>query len=241
MTLKPLLPLCFGASLLLTSIGTSATLVRYEFTSGSATSPTAPSPLISASNVTATSQFQVSATSGSAFLRHNSSSSNAPAGNAATSLEEAITRGNTYIQFSVTPTVSGLSLTSFQFNHSTSLIANSTDPIVLPPDFTSNLSIFASLDGFSATPVATDALFTSTGTTNGASASFGNPTFNFTSLNNLSPSDIVTFRVYAYGSGEQYNQVSRIDNIIISGVPEPTPAALLGLAGVTFALRRRKN
>lgn len=244
--MKPILSHCLSTLAILTAGSTAATLAEYRFDTASPQSiaesskPTSFDPSVTAGSVAGT-QFQVSPSSGSAFLRHNLSSANAPANAGPASLSDAISRENTYIEFTITPTVAGLDLTAFRFNHSTSRLTISTEPNVYPDNFLSGLAVFASLDGFASTPVAGDALFISEGNTTGTSTNLGNKDFALTGFENLTPSDTVTFRVYAYGTGDHFQQITRIDNISIEGIPEPSSVVLLGMAASIISLRRRKS
>ncbi|RYD17396.1 MAG: hypothetical protein EOP88_26800, partial [Verrucomicrobiaceae bacterium] len=207
--LTKLIPVsCAATFLAFASAGSAAILVTYQFNTANPSGPTSPSPLVSASDVDDTSQFQISPTSGSTFLRHNSGSSNLAQNNGPQSLEDAISRG-TYIEFTITPTSAGLDLASFRFTHTTSRI---TANDVTPGNFTSSLAVFASTSGFATAPAPTDVLDISTGTTTSTSTSFGTKDVSLTSFSGLTPSDTLTFRVYAYGDGTAYNQVTRIDN-----------------------------
>ncbi len=208
----------------------AATLARYEFTAATpqsaATSSiaTTADPAITVSPVLSKAtggpgDFEVSANSGTAFARASVTNS---------TLALAITSTD-YVQF--TMTVAGantMSLSTFAFTHGADLNSGS---------FTTNLSVFASLDGFATGPADTDAIFTSSTT--------GNKSFSLTKplLQNM-VNATVTFRVYVWDNSDDNLQINRIDNITVSGtttVPEPSAAAILGLAtaGVAFARRRR--
>lgn len=206
-------PAIFLLSLVGAISADAATLVSYTFTAPNPSSPTAPVAGIAASNITAT-DFQPSTTSGSAFLRGNAS---------VDTLAGAITDGD-YIQFSISVTGANiLNLDSFTFDHTKSGTFTS-----------SNLSVFASLNGFATTPTAGNSLFDSTATGTGKS-------FSLTQFQGLTNAT-VTFRVYAFDNTDISTDVTRIDNIVIAGsIPEPASVLLsaLGLGGLAFSRRRR--
>jgi hypothetical protein len=216
----------------------AAILVTYPFNAAPAASkdPTAVAGVVASQMSDAVGDFDVSTSSGTAFLRGTASEN---------SLANAIMTPD-YLQFTLTPAAGQvMSLTSFIFDH---LASNDTTTA-----FTSNLSIFASLNGFATTPAAGDALGTSTVTVN-ASIGAGNTllgndvafSLSAPAFQNLTSSSTVTFRIYGFDNATGSEQINRIDDIRIDGqltaVPEPS-SMLLALSGFGLVawrqLRRR--
>jgi hypothetical protein len=217
--------------LLLAIPARAAILVSYEFPGNATTNkqPSSVDPAVIASNVSdAVGDFDVSASSGTAFLRGSQSEA---------TLSAAIANPD-YLQFTLTPAAGQvINLTSLIFDHEAS---NSTTT-----GFTSNLSIFVSLNGFALPPTEGSELGTST--TSIPVSIGGDPTlrvddvsYSLTSpaFQNLTSSSTVTFRVYGFDDATLQDQINRIDDIRVVGdvaaIPEPSTLALVGvgLAGL---------
>lgn len=215
----------------------AAILVNYEFSGSTPKVPTNSDPGVVASLMSdAVGDFDVSTTSGVSFLRGNQSEN---------SLENAIAAPD-YLQFTLQP-VAGqvLNLTSIIFDHEAS---NDT---VNP--FTSNLSIFASLNGFASPPLASEGLGTSTTPVaasigGGTQLQVNDVTFSLMApeFQNLTSTSTVTFRIYGFDNAADANQINRIDDVRVVGdvaaIPEPSSVLLvLGSAAGMFFLRRQKR
>lgn len=88
--------------------------------------------------------------------------------------------------------------------------------------------------------------FMGTGNTAYADAVLGPLTETFATFSNISlptptaANRILHLRIEVFNDTNSQNEASGIDNIIISGVPEPSSAMLAGLAGLSFLRRRRR-
>lgn len=228
-------------SLFLSAIATSqgAILVNYQFTP--ATEPlnrtaTASDPGVVVSTVSSIGAFGVSTTSGTSFLRSPETGNSLIA-----ALNDATPD---YLEFTLTPAAGQLvNLTSFIFDHEASTN--------MATSFTSNLSIFASLDGFATAPTSGAELGTSTGTvavsTGGMNTTLVdevNFSLGAAQFQNLTSAQTVTFRVYAFDNFSANDFINRIDDIRVVGdvaaIPEPSSVLLvLGSAAGMFFIRRR--
>jgi hypothetical protein len=154
-------------------------------------------------------------------------------------LDDAI-RENEFYQLSITPkTGASLSLASFDLNYRRS----GNGP--------TGGQLQYSLDGFSTAGTAISDLAFSGSDTNGVKQ----PTINLSgvsSLQNINDST-VTFRLYLFGAttasgtgaiGRLAGDDLALDGTVVSSVvdvPEPTSVALVGVAGLLLAARRRKT
>jgi len=97
------------------------------------------------------------------------------------------------------------------------------------------MSIDPTANGGAGSATATYALYTSETVTDAPVVAFSNVNLGMSAGNHLSDMTDVGIRLHS-----DTNDPSRIDNISITTVPEPSSAALLGLGGLALILRRRK-
>lgn len=206
----------------------AATLAQYNFTGGS-TADSAAAANITASNVSTSGDVAISSFSATGFIRSHVTSN---------TLAGAITDAD-YFEFAITvASGSTMNLSSLSFDH----LGSTTTGTPLP--YESSLSLFSSIDGFTAANVLGTS--TETMTTNvGAASTFlatENVSLSAPSFQNLTGT--TTFRIYGYDNQNDNNDILRLDNIILEGtvtsIPEPSSTALLGLGFSTMLLRRRK-
>lgn len=133
-----------------------------------------------------------------------------------------------YITFTVTPDAgNSIEFTTLDFDIRVNAVANGIN----------EYAVFSSVDGFASTA---DAFETGAITVAAATTAVSQ-----IDLSGLGPVTSATeFRIYVYGSSVtgNSNTGSDYDNIVLQGtvVPEPSSAALLGLGGLAFILRRRR-
>lgn len=235
MNIRVLTGLVLAFSCCATSACQAAILANYEFTTNPYKAATDSDPGVVVSLMSdAVGEFDVSTSSGVAFLRGNHSEN---------SLADAIATPD-YLQFTLTPAAGQVvNLTSFIFDHEAS--NDTVDP------FTSNLSIFASLTGFASTPLAAEALGTSTTTVaanigGGTQLQVNDVTFSLAAsqFQNLTSANTVTFRIYGFDDALDTGQINRIDDVRVVGdvtaIPEPSSVLLagFGIAGCLLWQRR---
>lgn len=217
------------------SVTQAQTIISYNFGVGSAnTSPSTDTmPTISggaATYVNAAGTVTFSSPSSGYTLDANGTSV-AASGNYQTALNQLAAGGldltnSTYIQFTLTPDA-GTAVAINYIGFGARVLINSTT-VSSPTTY----SIRSSVDNYATS------LLTQTFTQGTAY----NPYNNTISLTGA-VDEAVTFRIYLYGSGgESRSGNTRIDDLTVSAVPEPSTYALMGLAGVVtlVALRRRK-
>jgi hypothetical protein len=143
------------------------------------------------------------------------------AGNLVGNSESAALTDNKYLEFTVTPQ-SGyqVDLTSLTFD-------------LLHQSGTANLSVFTSINGFTAGNAAGSASTTST--------TYVGQSIDLSALS--TQTSAITIRLYPWDLGNNTNQI-RLDNVVlnaeVSPIPEPASLALIAAGGVLMLPRRRK-
>ena len=222
------------AALLSSGSASAAALVSYSFHDG--LDPTASDPNVVVNSVTLPGGFDVSTSTDMVFFQSNLSSSD---------LAGALSGGSDatadYLTFTIRAAAGQtLSLTSLTFDH---FISNAN------ANFTSNLSVFASLNDFATAPTAGSELATSTAST-GDTISGSDPVVyndDFTvslsdpAFQNLTSATTVTFRIYGFDNLDISGNINRLDNLVVNGTVIPEPATVLLSAIGALGLLRRKR